>query len=261
MTTATDHQHRVVDQFSQQAEGYSRLTGGMAGGDRQAAFRQLVGLHPDDVMLDVCCGNGVLTLDFAPHVAQVIGLDLTPAMLEQARLAQRAKGIGNVTWIEGDINALPFADNGFSLVTCSSAFHHVPDPAPAFAELARVCRSGGRVVVRDVTPAPAKSAAYDRMELLRDPSHVHALTPDELRALGRGQPVKEPQLFPSVTADLSLDAILATSFPEQCSREDIGAMFLADALSGEDRLGFSATLVEGELKVSYAMTTAIWNKL
>jgi ubiquinone/menaquinone biosynthesis C-methylase UbiE len=260
MAEITDQKHRVVDQFSQQAAGYSRLTSGLASGDRQAAFRRLAGLRPDDLMLDACCGNGVLTLDCAPHVARAIGLDLTPAMLEQAGMAQAAKGIGNVDWMVGDVSALPFDDNAFSLITCSSAFHHLSDPVVALGEMVRVCRSGGRVVVRDVTPAPAKSAAYDRMEILRDPSHVHALTPDELRNLGRGLPVDDPVLYSSIAADLSLDAVLATSFPQECSLQDIRGMFLADALSGEDQLGFSATLVEGEIKVSYAMTTAIWHK-
>jgi ubiquinone/menaquinone biosynthesis C-methylase UbiE len=255
------HKGQIIGQFTQQAESYSRLTSAMADGSRQAGFRGLVQAQPDDVVLDVCCGPGTLALDIAPYVAQVTGLDLTPAILDQARAAQDGRGTKNVAWREGDVYALPFADGAFSLVMSSAAFHHMTDPRAAFAELARVCRSGGRIAVRDVTPDADKSAAYDRMEILRDPSHTHALTQGEMAALGAGLPVSAPTLHGSVAADLPLDAILATSFPDTCSIAELRAMFYEDALSGEDRLGFKARLIEGDIRVSYQQTTAIWARL
>ncbi len=258
MTGTSAQTDRVLDQFSRQAEGYRRVTGAAAGADRRAAFRALIGAKPDDLMLDVCCGPGTLALDLAPHVAHVTGLDLTPAMLEQAQLAQATQGRTNVTWVEGDVFDLPFDDCAFSLVTCSAAFHHMIDPRRALREMARVCRPGGRIVVRDVTPDAAKSAAYDRMERLRDPSHIHALVPAEMAALGAGLPLGTPALHSSVTADLPLAPILAASFPAACTIADLHTMFLADALAGQDELGFEARVIEGEVCVSYRQTTAIW---
>jgi ubiquinone/menaquinone biosynthesis C-methylase UbiE len=255
------HKDQVIGQFSQQAESYGRLTSSMTDNGRQEAFCALVGAGPDDEVLDVCCGAGGIALGLAPYVAQVTGLDLTPAMLAQARAAQERQGLTNTIWMEGDIYALPFADGAFSLVTSGAAFHHVTNPREAFRELVRVCRKGGRVVVRDVTPDADKSAAYDRMEVLRDPSHTHALTVDEMSRLGEGLPVNPPALHPSLAADLPLDAILATSFPEACSIAELRAMFYEDAISGEDKLGFKARLVGDEIRVSYAQTTAIWDKL
>jgi ubiquinone/menaquinone biosynthesis C-methylase UbiE/quercetin dioxygenase-like cupin family protein len=249
---------QVLDQFSRQAEGYGRLTGAMAAVDRSAAFRAQVGLAPDDVVLDVCCGTGAMALSLAPHAAQVTGLDLTPAMLEQARGAQDRSGCDNVDWVEGDAFALPFADASFSLVVCGAAFHHMLDPRPALSEMVRVCRVGGRVAVRDVTPAPEKSAAYDSMERMRDPSHVHALTPGEMAHLGTGLQLDPPMLHASVAADLPLDAVLATSFPTTCTVGDIRALFRADAEAGEDKLGFDARVMDGEVRVSYPQTTAVW---
>jgi ubiquinone/menaquinone biosynthesis C-methylase UbiE len=260
MSDEANHKEQIIGQFTQQAEGYGRLTGSMADGGRQAAFAALVQARPDDQVLDVCCGTGAIALGLAPYVAQVTGLDLTPAMLAQAKAAQEKQGVSNARWMEGDIYALPFADGTFSLVTSGAAFHHVTNPRDAFRELVRVCRKGGRVVVRDVTPDADKSAAYDRMEILRDPSHTHALTRDEMSRLGEGQPVSPPALHASLAADLPLDAVLATSFPEACSIEDLRAMFYEDALSGEDRLGFKARLVGEEIRVSYAQTTAIWGR-
>ncbi len=252
------HKTQVISQFTQQAEGYARLTGSMEDGGRRAKFAVLVGARADDVVLDVCCGAGAIALDLAPYVARVTGLDLTPAMLAQAQTAQVQRGVTNADWRQGDVYALPFADAAFSLVTCGAALHHMTDPRAAFAELVRVCRPGGRVVVRDVTPAAAKSAAYDRMEILRDPSHTHALTVDEVSQLGEGLPVGVPALHASEAADLPLDAILAASFPEAISIAALRAMFYEDARAGQDRLGFRARLVGGDILISYAQTTAIW---
>ena len=260
MSEEASHKTQIIGQFTQQAAGYAQLTGAMPESPRQTAFRTLVQAQSDDKVLDVCCGPGTIALDLAPHVAHVTGLDLTPAMLDQARAAQAKRGVTNADWRQGDVYALPFEDAAFSLVTSGAAYHHMLNPRAAFREMVRVCRPGGRIVVRDVTPAAQKSAAYDRMEILRDPSHTHALTPEELGGLGAGLPVGAPVLHASIAANLPLDAILATSFPEACTIADIRAMFLADALSGEDRWGFDARLIDGEIRVSYPQTTAIWVK-
>jgi ubiquinone/menaquinone biosynthesis C-methylase UbiE len=256
---STDHNARVVDQFSQQAEGYRQLTSSLPS-DRSAALRAQIGAGPEDRLLELCCGPGSLALDFAPTVRHVTGLDLTAAMLEQARIHQAQRGVDNVEWVLGDACEMPFDDGQFSIVLCSAAFHHLVDPARVFGQMVRVCSGGGRIVVRDVTPSPDKSERYDATEKLRDPSHTHALSVDELRALGSQWPLDEISLQTTPTTHLGFDAILATSFPQQCSREDLHALLRADALSGEDRLGFKAAVIDGELKVSYPMSTAIWTK-
>ncbi|TCM15323.1 methyltransferase family protein [Novosphingobium sp. PhB165] len=258
MPDEQNHHERVIGQFSLQAASYGKLTCSMASDDRRAAFAALVGAMPDDIALDVCCGPGSLALDLAPFVSHVTGLDLTPAMLDQARAAQASRGIANAEWVVGDAFRMPFPDAAFTLVTCSAAFHHMRDPRLALTEMARVCRAGGRIVVRDVTPEEAKSAAYDRMERLRDPSHVHALTAAELAHLGEGLGLDDPRLHGSITPDLPFDAVLGTSFPDECSIADLRTMFQTDAEEGQDRLGFSARIVDGVLCVSYRQTTAIW---
>jgi SAM-dependent methyltransferase len=216
--------------------------------------------RPDDLVLDICCGPGMMALDFAPHVRHATGCDLTPAMLAEAQAAQAAAGLANLDWIEGDIYRMPFDDGAFSIVFSGAAFHHLEDTRRAFGEMVRVCRPGGRIALRDVTPAAEKSVAYDAMEILRDPSHVHALTENEMRALGDGLPLDEPVAEMSIAKDLPLDAILATSFPEACTIDDLRARFHEDALSGDDRLGFSARLIDGAIHVSYPVTTMMWVK-
>jgi ubiquinone/menaquinone biosynthesis C-methylase UbiE len=258
MKEMPSHEEKVVDQFSQQAESYRHLTQSLSSTDRQATFRAQVGASSADIVLDVCCGPGTMALDLAPFVTKVTGIDLTPAMLEQARAVQTIRELTNVDFAIGDISAIPFADGAFSLVVCGAAFHHLADPRGAFAELVRVCRPGGRIAVRDVTPSREKSAAFDELEIMRDPSHFHALTRDEMADLGNAQPVEAPVLYPSVTADLPLASILATSFPELCSIDHIHALLREDAETEVDRWGFAAKIADGVVRVSYAQTTAVW---
>lgn len=226
--------------------------------DRTAALRAIIAAGPDDHLLDIACGPGSLTLDLAPHVGSATGLDLTPAMLEQARAAQKKRGVHGVRWVEGDAAALPFADKAFTLVTSSAAFHHFADPAKVLFEMARVCRSGGRVVVMDVTPEPDKTDAYDRMERMRDPSHGHAHSIAELLALDQQQGMAEPRTQTRMTGPMPYEAVLATSYPEAHSREELLDRVRKDAEAGEDSLGFKAQIRDGKVLVTYPMSTLVW---
>src|SRR5207253_8192510 len=108
----------------------------------------------------------------------------TPAMIEQAKAFQQADHLGNLTWRIGHVLPLPFPDASFSLVFSRYSFHHFLDPKAVLAEMVRVCSPGGRVVVVDVfTTNPEQAEAFNRMERLRDPSHVRALSLEELTGL------------------------------------------------------------------------------
>jgi ubiquinone/menaquinone biosynthesis C-methylase UbiE len=258
MAERSQHNEIIVDQHTLQAEGYAKLTQSMSGDRPKRA--ELIGVRPDDELLDIACGPGSLTLELAPHVAKATGLDITPAMLEQARAAQTQKGIANVDWVEANGESLPFPDGAFSLVTCSAAFHHFDQPAAILSEMARVCQPGGRIVVSDVTPEAVKASAYDRMEKMRDPSHGHAHPVTELAAMGERLGLHEPRTQTSLTGPIPYAAVLATSFPEDYTREYLLSLMREDAKSGEDRLGFKAELAKDEVLVSYPMSTVIWTK-
>jgi ubiquinone/menaquinone biosynthesis C-methylase UbiE len=257
MTSQTAHNDKIIDQHTQQAPAYAALTQSLAT-DRTAALRAVTGAGSDDELLDLACGPGSLTLDLAPHVGSAIGLDLTPAMLEQARAAQEKRGIEGVKWVQGDAADLPFPDDAFTLVTCSAAFHHFADPAKVLSEMARVCRAGGRIVVMDVTPEAGKAEAYDRMERMRDPSHGHVHSIEELEEIGRVVGLGEPIIQTRMTGPMPYEAVLATSFPEKHSREELLALMRADAETGEDRLGFKAQINDGRVLVTYPMSTLVW---
>lgn len=254
----SQHNATVVDQHTRQAPGYARLT--RASAAERPKRHEWIGAGADDELLDVACGPGSLTLDLAPHVARATGLDITAAMLEQARAAQAQKGVANVDWVEGDAARMPFSDGAFSLVTCSAAFHHFEQPIAVLDEMARVCRRGGRIVVSDVTPDADKAEAYDRMEKMRDPSHGHAHPLAELAAMGDRLGLGTPRIRTSLAGPMPYAAVLTTSFPEEHGREELLAVMRRDAESGKDRLGFHAELADGEVLVSYPMATVVWTK-
>jgi hypothetical protein len=115
--------------------------------------------------------------------------------------------------------------------------------------MVRVCRPGGRVVVYDVYATTAEqSAEYDRLERLRDPSHVHALRLDELRALGRDAGLAEVgEAFARLP--MGLEQLLAASFPVPGGADQIRQAFAADA--GRDLLGLGIREEGGGLQFAF----------
>ena len=127
MTTSPGHRDLILDQFTRQAMPFS-TSPEIAD---EATLRLIVewsGAGPEDTLLDVACGAGHVVCAFARSVRHATGIDLTPAMLERARALQEECGLTNVSWRQGDVLPLPFAEAVFSLVTARYAFHHFPDP-------------------------------------------------------------------------------------------------------------------------------------
>ena len=133
--------------------------------------------------LDAGTGTGPVALALAPLVREVVGVDLVPEMLAEAR--RRAQGVPNVAFVEGDCLALPIETGSFDLAVTSRTIHHLRRPELAIAELARVTRPGGRIVVVDQLASvdPLEALAHNRIERLRDPSHVRVLSDADFRGL------------------------------------------------------------------------------
>jgi ubiquinone/menaquinone biosynthesis C-methylase UbiE len=137
----------------------------------------------DERALDSGTGTGALAFALAPHVREVVGVDIVPELLEQAR--KRAGDVPNVTFAEGDANELPFGYGEFDLAGTLRTFHHLARPELAMAELTRVTRSSGRLLVIDqIAPVdPAAAAELNRFEQARDPTHTRTLADVDLRGL------------------------------------------------------------------------------
>lgn len=147
-----------------------------------ARIRDAGRLSPGSRVLDVACGPGIVVEALAKSAGEVVGCDITPAMLEKARARCAAAGLANARFTSGRAEKLPFADRSFDVVVSRSAVHHFPDPPAAFAEMARVVKPGGRVITVDVQSSELaeEAALHNALEILRDPSHVRMLPKSEL---------------------------------------------------------------------------------
>jgi len=177
----------VREQFGANAAAYvSSPT--HAQGASLARLVELTDPQPAWRVLDVATATGHTALAFAPRVAAVVGLDLTPEMLPHAARLAGERGAANVVWAVGDVDDLPFGDGAFDLVTCRIAPHHFADIGRFLREAARALRPGGLLAVVDnVVPGNrlrGKRADRERQagdyvnafEKLRDPSHVRCLS-------------------------------------------------------------------------------------
>jgi ubiquinone/menaquinone biosynthesis C-methylase UbiE len=259
MSEHKSHNEAILDQFTKQAESYANLVASLPQSNRRAAAPlDAIGALPSDDVLDVACGSGSLTLELARRTRHVTGIDLTAAMIDQARARQAQAGITNVSWQLGDVLPLPFRKGSFSLVVSQAAFHHFSDPVAVLAEMARVCAPGGRIAVNDLGPDPESADHFNEIEKLRDPSHVRALPPTQLRSLGQQIGLVEKAFCSQFTPKIALETILATSFPNPGDLDTVRAAYRADAQSGHNKLGLKAEFMADQIMIQYPMTFVVW---
>jgi SAM-dependent methyltransferase len=249
-TTSGDvHARLIREQFTRQAAPFSTARP-IADPGALKAIVDAAAPGPDDTVLDVACGGGLVVCAFAPHVRHATGIDMTPAMLDRARALAAEQRIANVSWQEGDVTALPWADGAFSVVVTRFAVHHFRDPLVVLREMIRTCAPGGRIVVVDTCASsdPDRAARFNRLEKLRDPSHVRALPLAELEGLFRQAGLGAPGVTRSELRD-TVDNLLARSFPNDGDAEKIVAMFAAAA--EDDSLGIPVRRLGERLEYAY----------
>jgi ArsR family transcriptional regulator len=148
--------------FATSAGQWDRLREELFG--REFVPGALLGLLPSHWTVgDLGCGTGALLPTLAPHVARVIGVDASDEMLAAAR--DRVEGLTNVELRAGTLEALPCEAASLDAVTLMLVLHHLPAPATALAEAARVLKPGGRILIVDMT-------AHEREEYRQRMGHV-----------------------------------------------------------------------------------------
>lgn len=169
----------VQAQFGRVATAYV-YSRGHAEGDDLERIVELARATADDTVLDIATGGGHTALALARAAGEVTATDLTPEMLTAAEKHIRGAGMSNVRFRIADAQALPFEDASFDIVTCRIAPHHFPRPDAFAREVRRVLRPGGRFLLEDsIVPAGEPGAFLNRVEAVRDPSHVCSLTLDQ----------------------------------------------------------------------------------
>jgi SAM-dependent methyltransferase len=237
----TPHDRIVLDQFTTQAVPFATAP---IHGDGMDVIVSAARLSLDDEVLDVACGPGLVACALAPHARHVTGVDMTPRMIEEAAATASRLGVANVTWIVGTATPLPFPGASFSVVLTRYSFHHFADPAAALTEMFRVCRPGGRVVVADLSIPTPEGLCFDAVEQWRDPSHVHALAPDELRGLFAAHAVGDLEEA-AFGLDIELEPQLMRSFPVDGGADKVRRAY-ADSVS-DNTLGIRTRLVDGSM--------------
>jgi ubiquinone/menaquinone biosynthesis C-methylase UbiE len=255
---AEAHAATIADQFTRQAEVFAAAPV-LHDKDALNLLVEAAQPRPSDVSLDVACGPGSVVLAFAKRVARATGLDATPAMLEQARVAAQRSSATNVDWYTGSVYALPFADGSFDIVSCRFAFHHLQEPARAFAEMVRVCRPGGRIVLCDAVASddPIKAAAFNAMERFRDPSTI------EFRPLAfhvglfaiSALPTPEVRFY---DVPVERERLIAASFPEGGDRDALRSML--DAAVENDAMGVGARRHGDTMRFAYRAAVLVATK-
>jgi ubiquinone/menaquinone biosynthesis C-methylase UbiE len=175
-------QDATRERFAKTAERIAALQDARAAELEQKILRFVVP-GGDERALDSGTGTGALAFALAPHVREVVGVDVVPELLEQAR--KRAEQLSNVSFVESDATKLPFGYGEFDLAGTLRTLHHIARPELVVAELVRVTRSRGRVLVIDqIAPVdPPAAAELNSFERARDPSHTRTLADVDLRGL------------------------------------------------------------------------------
>jgi SAM-dependent methyltransferase len=183
--------------------------------------------------LDVGTGTGNTAFALAPAVAWVVGIDLTPEMLSQGERLRKERGFGNVNFEVGDVHRLPYR-----------AAHHFSDIGAALAEMRRVLRPGGRLVIddRSVPEDDRVDRLMQELDTLHDPSHVRQYRPSEWRALldGAGFSVETVEPYTQHRPLTSL-----TDGVGEAAQARIAAIL--DGLDAATRAAIDLREVDGEL--------------
>jgi ubiquinone/menaquinone biosynthesis C-methylase UbiE len=175
-----EHSKIVATEFARQAEAFARAPELHTPEVTRRIADALSDLQADRI-LDLACGPGVLASVLSDKARVVVGVDLTDEVLRVART--RSTGIPNVTFARALAEHVPFVSASFDAVVLRLALHHFEYPLDGLAEVRRLLRPGGRVVILDIlTSAHTETARlHNAIEILRDPSHVRFLTLESLR--------------------------------------------------------------------------------
>lgn len=236
--------------YDRVAESYSENSRGQTA--RRETVLRAADLQRGQAVLDVCTGPGWLAIDAAVRVrpgGSVTGVDLSPRMCVVARTNAQSAGFGAIDFREMNAEQLSLPDTSFDRVLCSLGLMHVPDPARAVAEFARVLRPGGRAVALVWGP-PEETFATVLLESLR--AAGEPLSVDYGYILRLGHPETLAGLFRRAGfAAVSVEQTGApTTFAEAGAFWDgfqrIGGLFgsLVEELSPEGRAAARAHFIE-----------------
>lgn len=248
MDKQTKHNREIIAQFTQQATSFTKIAGHF---DAIEKLVEISKATKNDRVLDVASGPGLVAAGFAKAAQHVECFDLTSAMLEQAKKYLIAEGVANVSFQEGDAMHLPYPDNSFDIVVTRYSFHHFLYPESVLKEIIRVCKPTGRILIADIVMGKEASEIFDRLEKLRDSSHVKALTQMEFSDLLTHYNFNNVSQY-SYTVDINLEELLSASSTKEIHANEIRRLITSDV--GSNKTGYSPRIEQNQICCSYPIS-------
>lgn len=252
----SDNSSQILDQFSKQAEKFAKIE---AHSDVEAMqlLLDMSEADKDKTVIDVACGPGIVACAFAEKARQVIGVDLVPAMIEQAAKLKDERGIENIEFEICDVEDLPYQENFFDIVASRYAFHHFSNPGVVLKQMCRVCMPGGIVIIADVTPPEENISGYNHAEKLRDDSHVSALSEEKFNELGKSAGLHHVQTS-RYKLEIKFDTLLEAAFHSEEDCRELKEIVNSDV--DKDELGLGIHRKNGDIFYSFPISIIKFRK-
>jgi ubiquinone/menaquinone biosynthesis C-methylase UbiE len=201
-------------------------------------------------VLDLACGPGIVAAAIGPLARGLVGVDATPRMVQLAMTRCREAGLSNCSFRVAPAEMLPFDRGSFDMVVTRLSFHHFRDPGIVLAEIRRVLRANGRLIVADTVSSQEESQAilHNSLERLRDPTHVRMLSEVELSSAitgGRFELFSEESWEQERTFEEWASVVADSS-----RTEPLGVVMRSLARAGCSA-GIHLRLTDGELRFSH----------
>ena len=200
---------------------YEGVDGYVAGADLGLGCgmpTELAGIEPGHTVLDLGSGAGLdafIARSIVGEEGRVIGVDMTPSMVEKARGNAAELGYGNVAFRNGDIEELPVESDSIDVVISNCVLNLVPDKAAAFEEMFRVTKPGGHFCVSDVVARGRLPQSLQRSAELYAGCVAGAIPEDEYTGLLRSAGFEDVEVVRAKEIDLPDEVLLEAASPEQ----------------------------------------------
>lgn len=253
------HARSLLDQFTKQASLFSK---GVPLRDPTALARilKLSKVSKESTVLDFGCGPGIVACAFGEVARRVVGIDMTPKMLETARAEAKARKLdGVVSFAQGDVYKTGFEAGSFDISVSRFVLHHLEQPEKLLHEMSRVASK--KVVLVDVTPTSSCAEALNKLEKLRDPSHQKFFSQLELIGLMERAGLRAPRAESYRVDSLFSDWLARSFFANEKDKLEFVRLIADDVERTENQaLDLRLKKENGDLVWSHLVTILVADK-
>lgn len=161
------HNKVIQEEFSKQASKFGEKGLTLSSQDILDWIVGFLPLEKEFCVLDVAAGTGHLSRAIAPHVQEVIAIDVTPEMLAQAREETAKRNLSNITFERGNAEQLPYETDHFDFVASRLSIHHFEKPITQLQEMVRVCKPNHRIAIIDLLAPEDEQIAHTYNTLIQ----------------------------------------------------------------------------------------------